>query len=54
MEAIDGQGCGGVQGHIDLTHKGTLIMLGQENHLSDLGRATTQWIDLPMLFSGER
>ena len=46
MTKINGQGHGGVPGHIHLTHRGSSKLSGQAPHRSDPRCAATQWTDL--------
>ena len=50
---IDGQGHGGLQGHLHLPHRGSSALSGQALHRSDPMCATTQQTNLLALHSRE-
>ena len=54
ITTTNGQGCGGVWGHLDLTHRGASAMSCQAPHWFDLRCTATQWTDLSVLCYGER
>ena len=54
MATTNGYDRGGVQGHLQLTHKGTPTLLSQALHQSDLEHAITQQANLLMLYFQER
>ena len=49
----NGQGHGGVPGHIHLTHRGASALSGQAPHRSDPKFVAAQWTDLSTLCSRE-
>ena len=51
---IDGQGRGGVRGHIHLPRRGSSTLSGQALHRSDPRCTATQWTNLSVLRSWER
>ena len=54
MTTTDGQGCGGVRGHIHLPRRVSSTLLGQELHQFDPRCIAAQWTNLSVLRSGER
>ena len=54
MTTIDGQGRGGVQGHLHLPHWGASARLGEALHRSDPRSIVYQWTHLSVLYSREQ
>ena len=54
MTTIDGQGRGGVQGHLHLPRKGSSALSGQALHQSDPRCVAAQWTNLSVLRFGEQ